>query len=180
MVRESVNIVGTHEYMKNKYGKPKMKLSKEERKRKKQDFLNSLTDEEYENYMLNMPIKPKERNQTIDHQNIAERLGWVFSEQTKTWKHPTYSKEFKSLVFNNGSEKRYVPYTDDDREDPKGIAFKYEIVAYPNRIRIYQNIWILEDLHTRKGRMREKFRRKMEEKKRFAVEIMVRKQKEKL
>ena len=165
MFRKSVNIVGTSEYMEEKYGRSKIPLSKKEREKKRQDFLNSLTNEEYENYMLNMPIKPKKRNRGIDHQNIAERLGWKFLEQTKTWKHPTYSKEFKSLAFNNGSEKRYVPYTDDDKEDPKGIAFKYEIVSYPNKIRIYQNIWILEDLHTRKGRRREKFRMKMEQKK---------------
>jgi hypothetical protein len=155
---KSNHVVGTNEWIKEVYQvKPKKKVSKETLERERKEFLKSLSQEEYDLYMKNTPIKPNGKERFVDHQNMAERLGWVFSPSTKTWNHPTYNKEFKSLVEAINGHMYYSPYTDD--EDTEGLAFNFEL-SYPNKIRVYQNIWNFENIHTRNGKRRERFRRK--------------------
>ena len=152
----SDEVVGSKKWIKEVYDmKPKRKVSKAEKEKERTDFLNSLSKEEYENYKRTIPIKHKERKKCMDYQNIAERLGWIFSPETKTWKHPTYNKEFKSIVIGHGLEKRYIPHTSD--EDTKGLAFEYKLMGCINKSQVYQNIWNLEDIHTRRGKRRRRF-----------------------
>tara|TARA_B110000444_G_scaffold260710_1_gene308865 strand:+ start:834 stop:1421 length:588 start_codon:yes stop_codon:yes gene_type:complete len=156
---KSEYVVGSKEWVNQVYQlKPKRKVSKETREMK--EFLKSLSQEEYDLYMKNTPIKPKQKKRFVDHQNMAERLGWVFSPETKTWNHPTYkNKEFKSLVEVINGYRYYSPYAEDSDEDPKGLAFNFELSVYPNEISVYQNIWKLENIHTRNGKRREGFRK---------------------
>ena len=124
------------------------------------EFLKSLSQEEYDLYMKNTPIKPSVKERHVDHQNMAERLGWIFSPETGTWNHPTYKnkEEFQSLVEVSNGCRYYSPYTEDSDEDPKGLSFNFEL-SHTNEINVYQNIWKLEDIHTRKGKRRERFRK---------------------
>ena len=160
---KSKHVVGTIEWVMERYQiKPKRKVSKETRQREKDKFLNSLSNEEYEKYEASMPIKPKQKKRFVDHQNMAARLGWIFCQETKTWKHPIYDKEFKSLVEVINGERYYSPYAEDKEEDPKGIAFNYKLNGSINKFNVYQDIWKLEEVHTRKGSRRERFRRESE------------------
>jgi len=154
---KSKHVVGTNEWIEETYQiKPKRKVSKETRDK----FFNSLSNEEYEKYKASMPIKPKQKKRYVDHQNMAERLGWVFSPEPGTWNHPTYkNKEFKSLVEALNGYRYYSPYTAD--EDSKGIAFNYKLNGSINKFNVYQDIWKLEEVHTRKGSRRERFRSKL-------------------
>jgi len=157
---KSEYVVGSKKWVNQVYQlKPKRKVSKETRQREIKEFLNSLSQEEYDLYMKNTPIKPSVKERYVDHQNMAERLEWVFSPETGTWNHPTYkNKEFKSLVEVINCYRYYSPYTEDSSEDPKGLSFNFEL-SYSNEIRVYQNIWKLEDIHTRNGKRRERFRK---------------------
>lgn len=163
---KSEHVVGSNEWIEEVYQiKPKRKVSKEKRQRQRDKFLNSLSNEEYEKYEASMPIKPKQKKRYVDHQNMAERLGWIFCQETKTWKHPTYkNKEFKSLVEVINGYRYYSPYTEDQEEDPKGIAFNYKLNGSINKFNVYQDIWKLEEVHTRKGSRRERFRRENDQK----------------
>ena len=159
---KSEHVVGSNKWIYETYKiKPKRKVSKEKRQRERDKFLNSLSNEEYEKYEASMPIKPKQKKRYVDHQNMAERLGWIFCQETKTWTHPIYNKEFKSLVEVIRGERYYSPYAEEN-EDPKGIAFNYKLYGSINKFHVYQDIWKLEEIHTRNGNRRERFRRERE------------------
>jgi hypothetical protein len=119
-----------------------------------------LSVDEVEYCKRTMPVIPKlTQKYRRNHQNTAERLGWTLHEN-KTWTHMTYKdKVFPSLVEKIDGEKYYVPFG----KDPLGIAFTFKIQHNLKGKTIYQNSWNMEELHTRKGRRREKFRMKARE-----------------
>ena len=109
--------------------------------------------------------KTKPRYQ-VSRFNEAVDNGWELHDGN-TWTHPQYrDRRFSSIYQKTANGLSPLPYGGQD--DEKGLAYVFDNITCAGQYtRIKPNRWLSEEFDTRRGRRRNKFIQKKEEKKKF-------------
>ena len=137
----------------------KMKSQESGVKFKKKITRNSLYLNKIPTHEICTGMKPISRlEEAIDN-------GWVLVAEN-TWSHPQYEDRTFPSIFQTSNGRSSIPYG--GHNDEKGLAYVIDnITCGGKHTKIKSNRWLSEEFNTRRGRRRNKFNEKKEEKKKF-------------